>query len=76
MEITTLLAPTDAVREFVRTFRGRFFPVDHPGYVYAQFDNCGDADSVLVLISKLEGWHVEYAPDYKHALRIWQSPDS
>jgi len=71
--MTSAPAPADAVREFVRTFRGQFFPTGNSGSAYAQFDNFSDANSACTLICKLGGWSAEFDPNYKHALRIWQS---
>ena len=64
------VAPTSAVNEIVKTFRGQWYPTDGPGYTTAQFDSRSDLTNALHLVNMLGGWSAEVDPDQRLTLRV------
>jgi len=63
-------APSRAVNEIVKVFRGQWYPAGETGWTHAQFDNKRDLTNALNLINMLGGWSAELDPAQPRTVRI------
>ena len=63
-------APSTAVNEIIKTFRGQWYPTEGSRYTTAQFDNRSDLTNALHLVNMLAGWSADVDPDQRLTLRV------